>query len=124
MNDISISWGKDHQHPLRRYEYTIFSGEKLVARKGGFLTPKQAKTAGLKAAADLAEESEPPSPPESNREDFQNANGMARWWNKDGAWHIARPAPDPDPETGLRNGGFLWTGESFSTREEAVAALQ
>lgn len=58
------------------------------------------------------------------RADFESPNGIARWWAKDGAWHIALPAVNPDPQTGLNNGGFLWTADPYDTREEAIAAIE
>lgn len=58
-----------------------------------------------------------------DRSDYRSANGIASWWTKDGAWHIALPAPEIDPKTGLRSGGFLWTATGYNTREEAVAAI-
>lgn len=58
------------------------------------------------------------------RADFESPKGIARWWSKDGAWHIALPAVDPDPKTGLRNGGFLWTADCYDTREGAIAAIE
>ena len=48
--------------------------------------------------------------------DYINDNGLARWWQKDGAWHIARPDP-------MRGTSQYWTDESFSSRDEAIAAL-
>ena len=60
---------------------------------------------------------------ELDRSDYTSEKGVAGWWAKDGAWHIALPCPDPDPATGLRTGGFRWTGAQFSTREAAIEAL-
>ncbi|CAN5459612.1 hypothetical protein BH20VER3_BH20VER3_00630 [soil metagenome] len=60
---------------------------------------------------------------EPNREEYRNSNGIAAWWAKDGMWHVARPAPEIDPATGLKSGGFLWTAEEYPNRAEAVAAL-
>jgi len=51
---------------------------------------------------------------EIDRSEFRNENGLARWWQKDGAWHVARHTGDQ----------LLWTNESYRTRDEAVAALK
>ena len=59
----------------------------------------------------------------ASRAEYRSAKGIARWWAKDGAWHIALPAPDPDPVTGLSNGGFLYTDDNFDSRESAIAAI-
>lgn len=48
-----------------------------------------------------------------NREDYAGPNGLASWWKKDGAWHIALPTPD----------GLRWTADQYNTREQAIAAL-
>ncbi len=53
--------------------------------------------------------------PTPNRDDYECANGTARWWVKDGAWHIAVATERP--------GIFVWTAEQYKTREEAIAAL-
>jgi hypothetical protein len=58
-----------------------------------------------------------------DRTEFRAANGIAAWWAKDGAWHIALPCPDPNPANGLRTGGFQWTGTPYNTREEAIEAI-
>ena len=62
--------------------------------------------------------------PTLDRSDYRSPKGLASWWSKDGAWHIALPAIDPDPVTGLRNGGFLWTGYPYPTRDAAIAAIE
>ena len=43
------------------------------------------------------------------RKEYRSQEGIVAWWEKDGAWHIALPCPDPDPETGLKTGGYKWT---------------
>jgi hypothetical protein len=58
-----------------------------------------------------------------NRENYRSEHGLALWWTKDGAWHIARPCPDPDPESGLKTGGFRYAEGSYATREEAISAI-
>ena len=58
-----------------------------------------------------------------DRTEFRSPKGIASWWAKDGAWHIALPCADPDPSTGLRTGGFRWTAAGFSTRAAAVAEI-
>jgi hypothetical protein len=58
--------------------------------------------------------------PALDRSEFQNKNGLARWWSKDGAWHVARPIPNGH----INPGNLLFTEESYATREEAVAALE
>lgn len=50
------------------------------------------------------------------REDYQSTFGLASWWEKDGAWHIAIP------EKGME--GFFWTADAYDTREQAIAALE
>lgn len=59
-----------------------------------------------------------------DRSEYKTDKGIAQWWPKDGLWHVALPAPDPCPKTGLRTGGFLWTGGGYPTREEAVSAIK
>lgn len=49
------------------------------------------------------------------REDYRAANGLASWWEKDGAWHIAYPE--------VPGGPLLWTANAYDTRDEAIAAL-
>ncbi len=58
-----------------------------------------------------------------DRTDYRSPNGIASWWSKDGFWHIALPAPDPNPKTGLRTGGFLWTGDQYKNKLKAVQAI-
>jgi hypothetical protein len=58
------------------------------------------------------------------RDDYKSERGIAAWWPKDGAWHIALPCADPDPTTGLRTGGFRWTAKGYSTRESAINAIE
>ncbi len=48
----------------------------------------------------------------ANREDYNCANGIAAWWIKDGAWHIA-----VEPK-------LIWSDVGYDTREEAIAALE
>lgn len=60
----------------------------------------------------------------TDRNDFTSPRGIARWWSKDGAWHIARPCPDPDPATGLKTGGFRYDHSAYDSRDEAILALE
>jgi hypothetical protein len=62
--------------------------------------------------------------PTLDRADYNSPQGIASWWQKDGAWHIALPCADSDPKTGLRTGGFRWTGEQFNFRQDAIAAIE
>ena len=57
------------------------------------------------------------------RTDYHSPDGIASWWHKDGAWHIALPAPDPDPKTGLKTGGFCWTEDRYPTKLDAIEAI-
>ena len=50
-----------------------------------------------------------------NREDYQDANGIASWWQKDGAWHICVPNTD---------GELRWTADQYRSRDEAIAAMK
>lgn len=59
-----------------------------------------------------------------NRIDYNSDMGIARWWEKDGVWHIARPCPDPDPQTGLKTGGFRYTDDAYGSRAEAILAIR
>lgn len=52
--------------------------------------------------------------PTLDRSDYRNENGLAAWWSKDGAWHVARWEQD---------GAERWTHEAYDTREQAIAAL-
>ncbi len=56
-----------------------------------------------------------------NRQDYQSEHGLARWWGKDGAWHIALPSRAP--QTGLKTNVFRYTEDSYSTRDAAIAAI-
>ena len=56
------------------------------------------------------------------RSDYKSDKGIAAWWQKDGAWHIALPCADPNPE-GYATGGFRWTETSYDTRSQAIAAI-
>ena len=58
------------------------------------------------------------------RKEYRSQEGIVAWWEKDGAWHIALPCPDPDPETGLKTGGYKWTEGQFTSREAAVNVIQ
>ena len=61
-----------------------------------------------------------------DREEYRNSNGVAAWWQKDGAWHVARPREfnGSDIETAGGEKGFFWTDESYNSKIEAVEALQ
>ena len=50
-----------------------------------------------------------------DRSEYRSDTGIAAWWQKDGAWHIAIPEPGRD--------GFYWTPQQFGTREQAIEAL-
>ena len=50
-----------------------------------------------------------------NREEYRSEKGVAAWWQKDGAWHIALP------ESGRE--GFFWTDTEYPDRDSAVAAI-
>jgi len=51
-----------------------------------------------------------------DRTEYRSNEGVAAWWAKDGAWHIALP------EQG-RN-GFFWTAEQFTSKEAAIKAIR
>ena len=53
------------------------------------------------------------------REDYKSEKGIAAWWQKDGAWHIALPGIDC-----FGKPGFLWTADQYATREAAIAAIE
>jgi len=59
-----------------------------------------------------------------DRSEYRTAQGVAAWWPKDGLWHVALPCADPNPENGLRTGGFKWSDLEFDTRNEAVTAIE
>jgi hypothetical protein len=46
---VSISAGRDYS-TYNKYEFVVFDGENIVARKGGFASNSAAKKAGIKAA--------------------------------------------------------------------------
>ena len=49
------------------------------------------------------------------REDYKDDNGfLVSWWQKDGAWHVARPND---------KGDLIWTADAFDTKEEAIASI-
>jgi hypothetical protein len=50
-----------------------------------------------------------------NRIDYRSERGVASWWAKDGAWHVALPEPGRD--------GFFWTAQQFKSREDAINAI-
>lgn len=48
---VSITWGRDYGCGLHdRYEYVVYEGEAIVARKGLFRSSGAAKAAGRRAA--------------------------------------------------------------------------
>ena len=53
---------------------------------------------------------------ELDRRDIITPEAHVVWWNKDGAWHVARPDPSRGPD-------MYWTDEVYSTREAAERAL-
>jgi hypothetical protein len=55
-----------------------------------------------------------------DRSEYRDENGIAAWWVKDGAWHVARPVQDGH----INPGNLLWTAEAFDTREQAITALK
>lgn len=57
-----------------------------------------------------------------DRTEYRSAKGIAAWWAKDGAWHIALPCPEI--VDGLRTGGFRWTAAQFNDRDAAIAAIE
>lgn len=68
-----------------------------------------------------------------NREDYISEKGIAEWWQKDGAWHIALPYEPTEQDRKLfpasypadSNGPFFrWTGTQYLTREDAIAAIE
>lgn len=48
---LTMSVGRDYNHPLRRYEYVIFRGDNVAARSTGFLSAATARRAGLACGA-------------------------------------------------------------------------
>jgi hypothetical protein len=53
------------------------------------------------------------------RKDYKSDCGIAAWWQKDGAWHIALPATNRFGEPDM-----LWTPDQYNTREEAIDAIE
>jgi len=54
----------------------------------------------------------------NTRLDYREKNGLATWWQKDGAWHVALPNPKKPGNT------LFWTDKSFSTREQAIQYIK
>ena len=52
----------------------------------------------------------------SDRTDYKCDAGIARWWAKDGAWHIAVHLSGRE--------GLFWTAAQYKTRDEAITALR
>ena len=52
-----------------------------------------------------------------DRTEYTSENGIARWWIKDGAWHIATPDPN-------RDNRLFWTDDDYATREQAIRAIE
>jgi hypothetical protein len=51
---ITLSIGRDYAAGYSsRYEYVLFRGETIIARKGGFKSAATARRNGIKAAAGL-----------------------------------------------------------------------
>lgn len=59
---------------------------------------------------------------EAGREDFRSNRGIARWWSKDGAWHVSLPCAEF--VDGLKTGGFRYIAADYRTREEAIEAIK
>lgn len=58
MDNLSISVGRDYASGLHgRFEYAIFDGESLIARKGLFKSSAQAKREAIRAATELQNQS-------------------------------------------------------------------
>ena len=53
----------------------------------------------------------------SDREDYRSENGLAAFWQKDGAWHIALPDQ-------FKNGELYWTGVPYPSKEAAIKAIE
>lgn len=54
MTNLNLSIGRDYAAGYSHsYEFVIFSGEKVVLRKGGFKSAATARRNGVKAAGDL-----------------------------------------------------------------------
>ena len=48
---ITMAAGRDY-NTYNKYEFVVYDGENIVARKGGFSSSAAAKKAGIKAAND------------------------------------------------------------------------
>lgn len=53
---------------------------------------------------------------QEDRSDFEREYGVARWWAKDGAWHIAIPDD-------LACGDLRYTTDAYPTRNAAISAI-
>ncbi len=54
--------------------------------------------------------------------DYNSKEGIARFWSKDGLWHIALACPEV--VNGLKTGGYLYTNDAFETRWQAIDAIE
>lgn len=55
MEQITLSVGRDYAAGYSAsYEFVVFSGEKVVVRKGGFKSAATARRNGIKAAQEIA----------------------------------------------------------------------
>ena len=68
-----------------------------------------------------------------DRTEYRSKKGVAAWWQKDGAWHIALPYKPTDrdrrnfpvsyPE-GDNGPFFSWTGDQHENKVAAIKAIE
>lgn len=54
-----------------------------------------------------------------NRTEYRSEHGIAAWWSKDGAWHIALPV-----DKNGTSGNFRWADAQYNSRDEAIEAIE
>ena len=57
-----------------------------------------------------------------DRSKYESKEGIATWWQKDGAWHIGLPCPQI--VNGLRTGGFRYTKDNYQNKADAISAIK
>jgi len=68
-----------------------------------------------------------------DRDEYRSENGVAAWWQKDGAWHVALPFTPTEQDRkqfsesypeGDDGPFFRWTADQFRTKGDAIEYIE